>query len=66
MEQLETSAKIATILTCMLVKNGPLIVNEAREECLKKGFTTEIFNECLSSYQRLNIWLVDNGKITFQ
>lgn len=50
----------------MLDKMKLVNYDEAHEECLKKGFTTEMFNECISLYQNLNICLVNNGKITFQ
>nr|QIC49967.1 DNA replication licensing factor MCM7 [Actinia equina] len=42
-------------------------MQEAKQRCLSKGFTPDQFNSCLSEYEELNVWQINQGKtrITF-
>lgn len=53
----------------MMQINGKRVVShyEAQQECLGRGYTLEMFNRCIQTYEELNIWSVDyvNNTITF-
>ncbi|KXJ24976.1 DNA replication licensing factor mcm7-A [Exaiptasia diaphana] len=42
-------------------------MQEAKQRCLSKGFTPDQFNSCLSEYEDLNVWQINQSKtrITF-
>lgn len=61
--------QIFALVREMAPVEGTRVVNlrEAQEKCARKGFTPEMFNECIKTYEDLNIWLVNNARtrITF-
>jgi len=63
------SDQIFAMIREMIPITGQRIVNyeEAKEKCSRKGFKLDVFNECIESYEQLNVWLVNNArtKITF-
>jgi len=48
--------------SCVLVR-----FDDARQRILAKGFTPDQFEECLSEYERLNVWQINLSRtmITF-
>jgi DNA replication licensing factor MCM7 len=64
-----TSDQIFAIIREMAPSSGQRVVSlqEAQEKCARKGFKLDAFNECIDSYENLNVWLVNNtrSKITF-
>ena len=53
-------------MTC-LVHAGQYIYrfDEARQHILAKGYTPNQFDERLDKYERLNVWQVNQSRITF-
>lgn len=61
--------QIFALVREMAPSEGARVVDlrEAQDKCARKGFTHEMFNECIKTYEDLNIWLVNNARtrITF-
>jgi hypothetical protein len=42
-----------------------LKVSEVKERCMSKGFKPDQIDECIEEYEELNVWSVNQTKITF-
>jgi len=58
---------IYSIIRDMSGDGRSIKLNDAQQRCLTKGYTPDQFEDCLSNYQELNIWLINKArtKITF-
>jgi DNA replication licensing factor MCM7 len=63
------SDQLFSIIREMVPLTGQRVINfqEAQEKCVRKGFKLDSFNECIDTYEQLNVWLVNNTrtKISF-
>ncbi len=59
-----TNDHIFALVREMVPTEGPRVVDfkEALDKCARKGFTPDLFNECIKTYEDLNIWLVNNAR----
>lgn len=64
-----TNDQIFALIREMCPAEGQRVVEyrEAMDKCARKGFTPEMFNECIKTYEDLNVWLVNSARtrITF-
>ncbi|CAF0807088.1 unnamed protein product [Brachionus calyciflorus] len=61
--------QIFSLIREMIPVNGPRVVyfTEALQKAIRKGFTPDLFEECMRQYEELNVWLINNArtKISF-
>ncbi|RNA27725.1 DNA replication licensing factor mcm7 [Brachionus plicatilis] len=61
--------QIFALVREMIPVNGPKVVyyTEALQKAVRKGFTPDLFEQCMKQYEDLNVWLVNNArtKISF-